>query len=494
MNYRSLNINMRAKTISDTLDISVKDLPAIGSTFTKTICGNTFDFVFDDYSYNQITKMYDVSGSYAIKDKLNIDVNGQASPAIDFTDNAQSIISKTIQKLGKTPILNFDDFMPTGLKARDSNSNCVCDETFASLLQKVLGWTDIVPTTLVNVFQRGNTIYCLQRGKEAGTVNLPDSVGNPIIRRQQLNLIYPSHRTYYLVGSLNDYTADDSPDTSNADTLISGTFSEGETSLVYSYGLLRTENYASADNTKTGTTTYTYNKFYPPANLTGKAVTQTETPVVEVPPLTEGMLPYRVVTQIVTASSLANTFATNGNDLIKSVETVTITTSGYNITDINNTQVAFADEVETSTTETRYSDMGQGLWAVVVYRDGKFVSSQTVTGNPGAKATPYAIKRNSTYGGRRGGNVGPKRVELSGKFTGNLQINVSDLATLQRIAAAIEALDGKTEERVTLAYYGDLFCDFANTITWRGNVYYLESNNISMVPRKCQRLELVRWY
>ena len=494
MNYRSLNISMRKKTISDTLEISIREAPTIGGAFSKTIFGNTFDFVFDDYSYNQITKMYDASGSYAISDKLNIDVNGQASPAIDFTDNAQSIVSKTIQKLGKTPSLNFDDFMPTGLKARDANSNCVCDETFASLMQKVLGWTDIVPTTLVNVFQRGNTIYCLQRGKEAGTITLPNSVGNPIIRRQKLNLIYQSHRTYYLVGALNDYTADDSPDTSNADTLISGTFTEGETSLVYSYGLLRTENYASTDSTKTGTTTYTYNKFYPPATLTGKAVTQTEIPVVTIPTLTEADLPYRVVTQIVNASSVVNSFAINGSDLIKSVETTTTTTSGYNITDLNNTQVAFADEVKTSTTETRYSDMGQGLWSVVVYRDGKFVSSQTVTGNPGAKATPYAIKRNSTYGGRRGGNVGPKRVELPGKFIGNLQINVSDQATLDRIAAALEWLDGKTEERVSLAYYGDLFCDFIKTITWRGNTYYLESNNISAVPRKLQRIEMVRWY
>ncbi|MHC1718483.1 MAG: hypothetical protein AB9883_07500 [Acidaminococcaceae bacterium] len=494
MNYDSLSISMQKKTISDKLDISVKDIPILDSTFSITAFGNTFDFAIDDHNYNQIINRYDVSGSYTISDKLNIDVNGQASPAIDFTDSAQSIISKTIQKLGKTPSLNFDDFMPTGLKARDASNNCVCDETFASLIQKVLGWTDILPTTLVNVFQRGNTIYCLQRGKEAGNITLSDSVREPKISTKKLKLIYPSHRNYYLVGALNDYTADDSPDTGNADTLISGTFTEGETELVYQYGLLKTENYASNDNTKTGITTYTYNKFYPPANLTGKSATQTEIPVVTVPTLTEGMLPYRVVTQIVNASSVANSFAINGADLIKSVETTTTTTSGYNITDLNNTQAAFADEVETSTTETRYSDMGQGLWAVVAYRDGKFVSSQTITGNPGAKATPYAIKRNSTYGGRRGGNVGPKRVKLSGKFIGNLQINVSDQATLDRIAAELEWLNGKTQENVSLVYHGNLFCDFLKTITWRGNVYYLDSNNISMLPFKCQRLELVRWY
>ena len=66
----------------------------------------------------------------------------------------------------------------------------------------------------------------------------------------------------------------------------------------------------STDGLKTGSTTYDYGaKFYPPANLVGKDSTQTETPVIEVPTLTEGDLPYKVVEQIVNASTLANTFA-----------------------------------------------------------------------------------------------------------------------------------------------------------------------------------------
>ena len=61
MNYASLNISMQKKTISDKLDMSVKDVPVIGSTFSKAIFGNTFDFVIDDHDYNQITNLYDVT-------------------------------------------------------------------------------------------------------------------------------------------------------------------------------------------------------------------------------------------------------------------------------------------------------------------------------------------------------------------------------------------------------------------------------------------------
>lgn len=454
MKYRDINISLKSKTISDTVSCAVAEVPA---SINISVLGQTFSFDVDEQYYNQITGLYDITGSYSLQDKLNLDINGRSSPVIDFTDDAQSIVSKTIQKLSKTPVLHFDDFSPTGLKASDSNSDCVCDETFSSLLQKVFGWTDIVPTTLVNVFQRGNNIYCLQRGKELGTVTIADAVGTPTIRRQTLNLIYPSHKNYYLTGELKDYTSNNSSDGDNPDTLVSGTFTSGENTLTYAYGLLTGESYASGDGTKTGTTAYDYSGFYPPANLTGKTITQTETITPDIPELTLGMLPYRVVTSVVNSAVTANTYATNGRDLIKSVETTTTTTTGYNIVDLDNGQDPFT-EVEESITETRYTDMGQGFWAVVVYRSGLFVSSQTVTGNPGGRATPYAIKRNSTVGGRS--NVLPKRVQLSGKFAGNMRIGVSDLSTLQRIAAAIEALHGKTEERVSLKYFGPNFCDF----------------------------------
>ena len=496
MNYTSLTINMRKKTISDTFSLATTTMPVIGDTVAFNVLGQSFSFIIDDVRKNKVTNLYDVSGSYDIADMLNRDVDGQASPAINFTDNAKNIATKTISKLGKSSSFYFDDFTPTGLKARDSNSNCVCDETFQSLLQKLFGWTDIIPTTLVNVYQRGGVVYVVQRGHETGTIEISDNVGNPSIEQTKMNLIYDSHKTYYLKGEANDYTSDNSVDGTDPGALISGSFVEGENTLVYSYGLLRTETYASTDGTKTGTTTYDYGaKFYPPANLVTKNMSREEIPITEIPEITSANIPYRVVTGIVNVSTLTNTFAMNGTDLAKVVEVVTATTSGYNITTVEGAQTAFADEVETSTTETTYVDMGQGLWSVTVYKDNKFVSSQTVTGNPGAKATPYAIKQNSTYaGGRIAAKANIKQVELSGKFSGNLSLNISDLSTLERVASAIESLNGKTEERVILEYYGDTFCDYINKIKWRGKIYYLESNSIVFLPIRKQKLELVRWF
>lgn len=491
-----LTINLQSKTISDTFTAQSLIEPTLGETITHTVLGQTFSFTVDDYNYNKETGRYDITGSYDIATKLNTDVD--LSSSLNIWSDASSMATALSSKLNLSPTPAFSGFKPTGLLTKDASNNLSCADTYGVLIQRIFGWTDIVPTTLINVFTRGSSLYFAQRGFGVGPPATleNDKCSNVSIKHKKMQLLYPSAtRTYYLVGDISDVGGQDSNDPSVTETYVSGTFTEGENTQTYLYGLLKSEAYESTDGTKEGTTTYDYGtKMYPPANLVSKTSTQIETKVIDIPTLQESDLPYRVVTNIINASTLTNTFATNSIDLIKSVETVTVTTQGYNITDLNNTQIAFPDEVETTITETRYSDMGQGKWSVVVYRNDVFVSSQVVTGNPGGKATPWSIKQNSTVGGRRN-KVKTLRVALSGRFTGNSQINVSDLSTLQRVAAAIESLNGKTEERVTLTYYGTEWCDFWNTVTFNGNAYYLERNSVHQTPNgTSQQLDIVRWY
>jgi len=349
---------------------------------------------------------------------------------------------------------------------------------------------------LVNVFERGSNIYFLQRGHETGTVTLnPSECFYPNDVYKKMELLYPSNNDYYLTGDLPDnFNPNTSVDPEEGQTLISGVFTVGENTQTFSYGLLTSEAFASTDNTKIGTTTYNYNTFYPPANLVSKTAQLVETKVNVQPELTSSNIPYRVVESVTNNSILENTFATNGRDLIKSTETIITTTKGFNYVDVSGSEQAFADEVATVVNETIYSDMGQGHWGVATYRDGVLTNTQIVTGNPGAKASPWAIKDNSTYSGHAN-KVGPKRVKLSGRFSGSMNINVSDLSTLERIRSAINSLNGKTEEKISLTYFGNTFCDFMNKITWRGNSYYLESNTIHQAPEQTtQQITIVRWY
>jgi len=496
MELNDLSINLQTKTISDTFRATSFEQPTIGEIITGTVLGFSYAFTVDNYSYSEETKKYNITGTYDINNKINLDINGSTSPSVDFTDGAKGIAGNVVGKMGKTAIKNFDDFFPTGILTKNSEGGCYCNLTYMGLLQRVFGWTDIIPTTLVNIFERGSNIYFLQRGHETGTVILdPKECYYPNDTYKKMDLLYASNNDYYLTGDLPDnFNPNTSVDPEEGQTLISGVFTVGENTQTFSYGLLTSEAFASTDNTKIGTTTYTYDAIVPPANLTGKAASLVETKANTPPPLTTANIPYRVVTSVTNESTLVNVFATNGRDLIKSTETIITTTKGFNYIDTNFSEQAFADEVVTVVNETIYSDMGQGHWGVAVYRDGVLMNSQIVTGNPGAKASPWAIKDNSTYSGHTN-KVGPKRVKLSGRFSGDMSINVSDSPTLNRIASAIESLNGKTEEKISLTYFGNNFCDFINKISWRGNVYYLESNNIHKTPEQTmQQIVIVRWY
>jgi hypothetical protein len=76
-----------------------------------------------------------------------------------------------------------------------------------------------------------------------------------------------------------------------------------------------------------------------------------------------------------------------------------------------------------------------------------------------------------------------------------MSLNVSDQDTVDRIRDAIEDLNGKTEETLSFSYIGNRIIDFMSTITFMGNIYYLESNNISVKPEGTrQQITMVRWY
>ena len=495
--YQSFNISLASKTLSDTFSGASVSLPEMKSTVTQDIKGLLFTFNVAGFSHNKASGLYTVRGNYDIDKLLGQDYSASG---LNVNAKASDIFSDIVDDMGKGSGRCFSDFVPTGIKYAD-NKSYSATETYGSVIQKLFGWTDIVPTTLVNVFERSGIIYAVQRGKEPNaTIEItPNEIDYNTYSEnyRKMDILFGSSKTYYITGDISD-VADSSTDATSPAVYLSGQYTDnsGQQTLSYSYGLLKSESFNSTDGTVVSSTTYTYNKVYPPANLSAKTMTRTETKDnSDVPaPGDITSFPYKVTETIDNTSTLTNTMAVNEVDLIQAAEYVSCTKSGYNITDKNGTQEPWM-ETEEHETITYYSDMGQGQWSVTVYKDGVFVSSQVLTGNPGALASPYAIKENSTYQSRRGGKVKPKRAELSGRFTGNMSLNVSDQDTVDRIRDAIESLNGKTEETLSFSYIGNRVIDFMSTITYMGNVYYLESNNISVKPKGTrQQITMVRWY
>lgn len=493
MAYLNYNINLQSKTISDNISATSTTEPTLDTSTAVSVHGTAFTFKIDEYSHNEVRGLYSITGSYDFASRLNDDL---AESSFSASQSASSLLSNVVGKIAKETVSHFDDFTPTGLLVK-SGTKWVTYETYGSALQKIFGWTSIIPTTQVNVFERGGTIYAIQRGHEPNAaVDITGYCGNVSRNYKTMWLLFNANHDYYLTGEAIDTNQD--TDTGAApDTLYSGvrTDNNNQTTLTYSYGLLRSEHFASTDGTVTSDTTYSYSNFYPPSNLTSKTMTRTETLSPEIPELTESMLPYKVITKKVTTTTLINSLAINGKDLIQSDETTSIVSSGYNIVKVDGTTGTLPDETESHTTSTTYSDLGQNQWVVSSYKDGEFSNSQVVTNNPGCKATPFAVKTGSTLRSRKGGHILPPRVNLGNKFAGNLNINVSDITTLYRIAAAINDLNGKTQEKITLDYYGSAVIDFLAMVTYKGNNYYLDANNITVTPTMTkQSLTLLRWY
>ncbi len=68
--------------------------------------------------------------------------------------------------LGKTPVIQFDDFQSTVLM---ENAGGV---TYADMIRDIFGWSARVPTQMINVFVRNDKIFFVQRGHEARLIDL----------------------------------------------------------------------------------------------------------------------------------------------------------------------------------------------------------------------------------------------------------------------------------------------------------------------------------
>lgn len=204
MALSNVMISLQSKTLSDHLSAVSTEKIAPGATVSRTILGQDFSFTVDSCRYKK-GGTYDVTGSYDISSLLNTDLSASD---VSSSANASSLASTLIGLMGKTASVSIDDWTPTGIKVKDSTTKkWVCNETYASALQKIFGWTSILPNTVVNVYERGGTVYCMQRGKETGTVTLDKA----LVDYDSLNyewslmqLLFGSDKTYYLTGDVVD--------------------------------------------------------------------------------------------------------------------------------------------------------------------------------------------------------------------------------------------------------------------------------------------------
>jgi hypothetical protein len=309
--------------------------------------------------------------------------------------------------------------------------------TYKNIISSLFGWTSSLPQRQINVFLRRDKFYVIQRGRELGNIEIKAPHTRPEIARKIIRSMWSGN------GSDTSTSVVVSP------IPFSGSIEFGDQSAAYAGGLLVSESHGDE------VTTYSYSN---------------------------GCVSRKTRSGSKSTSTTVYDYAHTSNDTILGMETETIM-------DLTTTPPTKSVRV------TRHVAIGHGFYGTTVEADGEPVGASMGQGKPGGKASIFCINEaNRSMGSEySSGSVGKK---LPGSSLIDTNFPVVGESTLRMLTEAIEWLNGKIEERIIMDVFAmDSIIDFTKTVTFDGNIYFLEKNTIIQDPKtNKQSIELVRWY
>ena len=404
---------------------------------------------------------------------------------------ASSHIRTIANILGKTPVLQFDDFLSTV----DIEQEGV---TYQDLISEIFGWTSRIPTKMINVFIRGDNLYVVQRGHELNVIDISNlQIDNIVISRSL-------YRTSFGV-------------TRETTNLEKRTF-DG-----YDYELVLGNEIPDGDDNPDD----------------DEPDDDDDEPTEE-----SRVLPSRVVTEENgVTTTIDYEYDEDGN--VKYTSTKTESESFSSLVEVYNTYDTIAGNKYLSAEETYKYERQDSHWVIVdssfvnheyltqgqqhissVNQDGEINGSFTTPARIDDRPTPYEEKeysKDTKYIVERDGNLfvgglsgayvyrGGKKVEVVGAIrkrnyktiSGTVEhVKLYDSSfpvsegTAQLYTAELQRLNRTTQETATLDVYNHFHIfDLNDRIILFGNEYFVQSNSFSAdsnIVNK-QSLQLVRW-
>ena len=502
---RRVQIAMREGSVSDTVSVEAMANIKPKERMTGRVLDYEYDMLVHDATYKNgwasVNSMYRFNdilykyvpckpGSRAYK---VVTINGGTDIGGTTTTtkkaSAKNLLGYFSKLIGVSVTCMFDDFSQdysySGKYVRPIN-----------LLQTVLGWSNDIPTKMLNVICRGNSMTIIQRGHEPNTVNLDDLLDKCYIERESIEreMYYPDCDIpmYELSGVSNagvhinasssiDNTSDDSSDTDDTPQeepyddsgyhveYFTGTVRCGNVSLGYENGLLVSKTVLvpdSEDHEVEYDGEYDYDEY---RRTTSKIETK--------------------------------------NDGTKTVTSIKWAGDSNNPSN-HTTETTYDSETNDVITErvTINEDLGNGFVGTSVYVDGGYQGS-SISGS-GVCSNRYTNEQQSlqSYGTKNGNNAPWRDSDgnsasdglgsVGGRSHRDTRINkehkrfaidyyesVQETVTLDIVCAVVNCV----------AAYGHVI-DFLDKISYKGNEYFLSSNNVSLTPTELrQSVSFVRW-
>ena len=386
-------------------------------------------------------------------------------------------ISAIAGKICMTAEFRGDDFYPSGNRPHnewESLTTLRRKETYTGrlngIISRLLGWSADVPNMQYIPYITGGKLKVVQRGHEANNIVLTDD--NITLRPTITTKIIHTEWWDPEFAEVTYIYADDKEQEKEPFT---GTITFMSRSLVYEDGYLIRETYVTDETAETQadvtiTTEYTYTEINGQKYISEKTITDAEKQE---------------------KTTVTSTYLQTDNDVYLAQET--------EVTE----DISVTPNEEISRREKVITPLGNGWYGTASYdlTDGErqLVGTSMGQGATGGAVSQYTVDawNDSITTGKRSEKEARARVRLmNGVAKARNTYPVRDLDTLKKIASALDSLEEMAEETLNCEVVGlNHVIDFDDTVTYNGNVYYLESNQVTVTPRTIrQSITAKRWY
>ena len=477
----AFNVTLNERTLSDSFTVETAQELHINDAVKGQFLDYPFSFLVEETDEQDLN--FSVKGMYDI-DKLlysfiETDLHDETEIYLDGVRyyGASSYVNKIAGYLGLIPNIKIEDFTPYNVVG---NTNI----TYSDLISSLFTWTSRLPQRQINVFIRGGTLHCIQRGLEDSVFDISDIPhSRPKVNKKLIRSMYNSPFDD------NDYDEEPIP--------FSGTISYRDSysriEMTYRNGLLERElNYFNNGSISeqeikavSKSTTYSYNK-----HKDAYYVSHQHT----VEKIQEGT---SISESIVDTVYNYNTHFEGKQD-------------AYYLTSESEDSEKLEGEVwgELKTTEknirqTFHSPLGNSWYSTTVYENGEYQGSVISQGAPTNQVSQFTTQQmRKVFGVSAKDNTYEARRSRLAAIA-DTSFPVRELNLIKKLTDDLKWLNRKIQVTVTVDLLSrvengvpDLkhVVDFTERVKLDGVEYFLVSNNVSLTPRKfIQKLQLVRW-
>ena len=377
---------------------------------------------------------------------------------------AEEIFKGVCNSLGKGCIMQFNPYYTVSLNE--------AKPTFRDVTRQLFDWTQRLPHRQINVFQRENTLYAIERGCEKEVIELNNYHEAIDISMQKITLLTECSDTTALNVTSNLNSLDTDKDKQK---YFSGTVRMGNVSAEYINGLLVKEVHKDGNGYKCNTYAYAkndegwlmYSKKEYNSNMASESSLVAETK-------------YYYKTLDVNLGTSDKTYLYKEETIFYEKD--------------NDSYYGGAKKTGKGNS-TIHIPIGMDFFCTQSYENNEFIGAAIGHGASAGYASQYSCRQAEKKKDQDNNSWESGAAYLPGRYRGDTYFPVSN-GDLGRIVKDIIWLNGKTQEQVTLIVKNaDRIYDFTARYNWRGNEYYLDKNAISVDSEKFnQTLTLLRWY